>query len=194
MIGTRSVAFLILMVLHNIWWFILIHNFTPFCFLVMGMLDLIYGLHFHSHKKKKKTFIFRQYNDDIMIAMAFHITDVLIVFWTVCSDTDQRKHKSSRSLAFVKGKHRWTVDSPHKGPVRWKMFPFGDVIKYRFCQNCKFLIVNLYMQDPQMSLSGGILTCTVVRHINLLIWAWAKYGSPLLTNLLINKISAFSHV
>ena len=32
------------------------------------------------------------------------------------------------SLAFVRGFHRWPVNSPHKGPVTRKMFPFDDVI------------------------------------------------------------------
>ena len=41
---------------------------------------------------------------------------------------DQRKHQSSTSLAFVWGIHRWPVNSPHKGPVAQKMFPFDDVI------------------------------------------------------------------
>ena len=42
--------------------------------------------------------------------------------------TDQRKHQSSTSLAFVRGIHQWPVNSPHKGPVTLKMFPFDDVI------------------------------------------------------------------
>ena len=41
---------------------------------------------------------------------------------------DQRKHQSSSSLAFVRGIRRWPVNSPHKGPVTRKMFPFDDVI------------------------------------------------------------------
>ena len=41
---------------------------------------------------------------------------------------DQRQHQSSASLAFVRGIHRWPMDSPHKGPVTGKMFPFDDVI------------------------------------------------------------------
>ena len=28
----------------------------------------------------------------------------------------------------MRGIHRWPVNSPHKGPVTWKMFPFHDVI------------------------------------------------------------------
>ena len=43
-------------------------------------------------------------------------------------DADQRKHQSSASLAFVRGIHRWPVNSPHKWPVTRKMFPFDDVI------------------------------------------------------------------
>ena len=35
----------------------------------------------------------------------------------VCSDADQRKHKSSASLAFVRGIHRWPVNPPHIWPV-----------------------------------------------------------------------------
>ena len=68
------------------------------------------------------------YSDVIMSAMASQITGVLIVCLNVCSVADQRKHQSSMSLAFVRGIHRWQVNSPHKGPVTRKMFPFDDVI------------------------------------------------------------------
>ena len=62
-----------------------------------------------------------------MSAMASQITGVSIVYSTFCSGTDQRKHQSSASLAFMKGIHRWPVYSPHKGPVTRKMFPFDNV-------------------------------------------------------------------
>ena len=39
-----------------------------------------------------------------------------------------KKHQSSESLAFVRGIHRWPVNSPHKGQVTWKILPFDDVI------------------------------------------------------------------
>ena len=42
--------------------------------------------------------------------------------------TDQRKHQSSASLAFVRRIQRWPANSPHKWPVTRKMFPFDDVI------------------------------------------------------------------
>ena len=41
---------------------------------------------------------------------------------SVYSVADQRKHQSSASLAFVRGIHRWPVNSPHKGPVKRKCF------------------------------------------------------------------------
>ena len=63
-----------------------------------------------------------------MSTMAPEITSLTIVCSTVYSDADQRKHQSSASLAFVWGIHRWPVNSPHKGPVTRKVFPFDDVI------------------------------------------------------------------
>ena len=63
-----------------------------------------------------------------MSAMASQITSLTIVYSTVYSGADQRKYQSPASLAFVRGNHRWPVNSPHKGPVTRKMFPFDDVI------------------------------------------------------------------
>ena len=68
------------------------------------------------------------YNDVIMGAIACQITSLTIVFSIVYLDTDQRKHQSSTSLAFVRGIHRRPVNSPHKWPITRKMFPFDDVI------------------------------------------------------------------
>ena len=44
------------------------------------------------------------------------------------SGADRRKDQSSASLAFVRGIHRWPVNSPHKGPITRKKLPFDDVI------------------------------------------------------------------
>ena len=67
-------------------------------------------------------------SDVIMNATASQIAGVLIVCSTVCSGANQRKHQSSVSLTFVRGNHRWPVDSLHKGPVTQKRFSFDDVI------------------------------------------------------------------
>ena len=63
-----------------------------------------------------------------MSAMASQITGVSTVCSNVGLDVDKWKHQSSASLAFVRGIHRWPVNSPHKRPVTRKMFPFDDVI------------------------------------------------------------------
>ena len=63
-----------------------------------------------------------------MGAIASQITRLTIVYSTVYSDVDQRKHQSSASLAFVMGIDRWSVNSPYKWPVTRKMFRFYDVI------------------------------------------------------------------
>ena len=57
------------------------------------------------------------YGDVVISTIASQITSVSMVYSSVCSDADQRKHQSSASLAFVRGIHRWPVNSPHKGPV-----------------------------------------------------------------------------
>ena len=44
----------------------------------------------------------QHYNDVIMSEMASQITSLMIVYSTVYSDADQRKHQSSASLAFVR--------------------------------------------------------------------------------------------
>ena len=67
------------------------------------------------------------YIDVIMTAMASQITRLTIIYSTVYSGANQRKHQSSASLAFVRGIHRWPMNSPQKGPVTRKMFPFDDV-------------------------------------------------------------------
>ena len=62
------------------------------------------------------------YSDVIMSAMASPITSLTIVYSTVFLGAGQRKHQNSAPLAFVRGIHRWPVNSPHKGPVTRKCF------------------------------------------------------------------------
>ena len=70
------------------------------------------------------------YNDVIMSEVASQITSLTIVYSSVYSGADQRKHKSSASPAFVWGIHQWPVNSPHKWPVTRNFFPFDDVIVF----------------------------------------------------------------
>ena len=93
------------------------------------------------------------YNDVIMGAMASQITSLTIVYSTVYSDADKRKHQSSASLAFVRGIHRWPVNSLHKWPVTRKMFPIDDVIMFssnthRFTRSQCFHVVFLSCWNP----------------------------------------------
>ena len=67
------------------------------------------------------------YCDVIIGAMASQITSLTIAYSSIHSGADGRKHQSSASLAFVRGIHRWPMNSLHKGPVTRKMFPFDDV-------------------------------------------------------------------
>ena len=62
------------------------------------------------------------YDDVIMTTMASQITSLTIVYSTVYSDADQRKHQSSASLAFVRGFHRDRWIPRTKGQLRGKCF------------------------------------------------------------------------
>ena len=68
------------------------------------------------------------YTDVTISPMASQITSLEIVYSTLHSGADQRRHQSSASLAFVRRIHRGPVNSPHKRSVTRKMFSFDDVI------------------------------------------------------------------
>ena len=101
-------------------------------------------------------------SDVIMSPMASQITSLTIVCSTVYSVADQRKHQSSASLAFVRGIHRWPVNSPHKWPVTRKMFPFDDVI-----MSCA--VLRIY-DDFTHDLQGCITGTSVILWLSLTIW------------------------
>ena len=114
------------------------------------------------------------YNDVIMGMMASHITSLTTVYSTVYLGEDQRKHQSSTSLAFVWGIHRGPVNSPHKWPVTWKMFPLDDVIMlFHVSAWCKVSAKPL----PRWMVSGLDHHMKVYRETNLPItnrWVSAR--------------------
>ena len=77
-----------------------------------------------------------------MSTMASQITSVSIVWYTVCSGADRRKHQNSVSLAFVSGIHRWPVESPHKWAIKAYFFhlmtsSYIFINELRLCLNYK---------------------------------------------------------
>ena len=88
------------------------------------------------------------YGDVVMGRVASQITSLTIVYLTVYSGADQIKNQSSASLAFVRGIHRGPVNSPHKWPVMRKMFPFDDVIMFRFTKQ-RALVINAKTSCPR---------------------------------------------
>ena len=87
------------------------------------------------------------YSDVIMSPMASQITSLKIDYSSVYSGADQRKHQTSALLAFVRGIHRWPLNSMHKGPVTWKIFPFDDTIMISMKQNNDIMIPSWYHHD-----------------------------------------------
>ena len=65
-----------------------------------------------------------------------------------------KKYQSSVSLAFVRGIHRWPMNSPHKGPGTLKMLPVDDVNMWKWHVKCHspdrklcMLIINSNLTD-----------------------------------------------
>ena len=63
-----------------------------------------------------------------MGTMAAQITRLTIVYSTVYSRRRPKKTSKLHVTGLVREIHRWQVNSPHKGPVTRKMFPFDDVV------------------------------------------------------------------
>ena len=115
------------------------------------------------------------HSDAIMNAMASQITSLMIVYSTVYSDADQRKHQSSMSLAFVRGIHRWQVNYPHKGPVTQKMFPFDEVIMFVIWIMYVWVTNLVWWPNPQSDISR-ILDKTPGGCWSVLCNRWSNQG------------------
>ena len=90
-----------------------------------------------------------------MSAMSSPICSFTMVYSTVYSSADQRKHQSSVSLAFVRGIHRWPANSPHKRPVTRKLFPFDDVIM-QFCLSKRWLTTYVIYRMNILEVLGSV--------------------------------------
>ena len=142
-------------------WYNNLHQFTEtddvvilmkFSSLIVSMLLFTKQLQCCSQRWKFR----RHYSDVIMSAMASQLTGISFVCFPVCSGADQRKHQSSASLPFVRGIHWWPADSPHKGPVTRKMFPFDDVIikmEDHFCHCIALCLFGFVLDDLYIFIS-----------------------------------------
>ena len=104
-----------------------------------------------------------------MSAMVSQITGVSIVYSTVSSGADQRKHQSSASLAFVRLTHRWPMNSSHKGPVARKIFPF-DASSWNgeYVHTFGGLAYIIFQNQETPSRLGAALSCL----------AWPRLAMP----------------
>ena len=63
-------------------------------------------------------------------------------------------------MAFVRGIHKWPLNSPHKWPVTRKMFPFDDVIivdnnfTYIFLNENAFILIWISFKVPKLPIDN----------------------------------------
>ena len=104
--------------------------------------------------------------------MASQITSLTIVYSTVYSGADHRKYQSSASPDFVQGIHRWPVNSPHKGPVTRKLFPFDDVIMERIGSGGGLEPFQVVSRNPrQCGVRKSVVKSTILTQIK---WRYLK--------------------
>ena len=65
---------------------------------------------------------------------------------------------------FVRGSHRWSVDSPHKGPVMRKTFPCHGVVKTKVQSVPVFYLLLGISSDYARPITGQVteVTCPVI--------------------------------
>ena len=132
-------------------------------------------------------------------------TSLNIVYPTVSSGADQRKHQSSASLAFVWGIHRWPVNVAHKGPVTRKTFLFDDVIMesptwtaravlHANGQHYSETLIHWLTHKPQTNkITVEIGDRNNIHHVLFLICLWACHHT-LPTELCLNLLKNFPPV
>ena len=135
------------------------------------------------------------YGDVIMGSVVSQITSLTIDYSTVYSDAGQRKHQRSASLAFVWWIHRGPVNSPHKWPVTWKMFPFDDVIMDFSSVWNRIFILMIFSPQAAMEVVILITVCSdsdrfvsklLFFHFRYVIQIWWKFLSALINIMVIN--------
>ena len=115
------------------------------------------------------------YDDVIMSPIASQITSLTIVYSTIYSGADQRKHQSSASLAFVRGIHRDRWIPRTKGQLRGKCFHLMTSSWKRRCIHK--VEVFIWSQSKQFPL--------IISDIVEEVWhegqtsIWAKISPPL---------------
>ena len=125
-------------------------------------LFIIFGLIDNNDQGICYVWLHMWHSDVIMGTMTSQITSLAIVYLTVNSGTDQKNTKAPRHWPL------WEVfagESPNKGPVTRKMFPFDDVIMPHFLK--KYFIC---------SVERSIVTLLVTRPWEILVYKSHGYS------------------
>ena len=114
------------------------------------------------------------YNDVIMTTMASQITSLTVVYSTVYSDANQRKHQSSTSLAFVWGIHRDRWIPRTKGQLRGKCFHLMTSSWYAN-PSALYLPQSSRIHFLSKPSSGGVLRVRVFKQIDIFFSNFATF-------------------
>ena len=122
------------------------------------------------------------YNDVVMTTMASQITSLTVVYSTVYSDVDQRKHQSSASLAFVWGIHRDRWIPRTKGQLRVIM-----IMPVKTISNCPACRTYLIATRFWVVVICPIIKCLTVLEFSFILFDLCLFIT--IFNLILNYVS-----
>ena len=94
------------------------------------------------------------------------------------SGAHKKNHQSPVSLAFVRGIHRWPVDSPHKGPVTRKMFSFDALIMEAAHKPAMMFRCIVIIPAPSSSGEGNVVERVIDSDMVLLMGSFLRKLRP----------------
>ena len=134
-----------------------------------------------------------------MGAMTSHITSLTIVYSSVYSGADKKKHQSSASLAFARGIHRSPLKSRTNGQRRGKCFHLmtsscftltqGEMfnwnttlnnLHWQMCQSYSIRIEFRHVISNDRQCSGSFMTGTASRRNMELYFSWQAFSNIIL--------------
>ena len=122
------------------------------------------------------------YDDVIMTTVASQITSLTVVYSTVCSDADQRKHQSYASLAFV-----WEITETGEFPAQTASYAENVSIWWRHHVFEKKM--SPFKHSKMDALMGWFHTSSV--YVGNVVYTWFQ-PSSFLTHWLRHKIDIIS--
>ena len=111
-----------------------------------------------------------------MSITASQIRLTTLLFIQQLDQSNYKTYQSTHCWSFVRGIHQWSMDSPYKGPVMWKVFPCHDIIMLPLK-----MVSELSLSEISINVSITVWLIHLCLFIVLLFWNHTQYNEPWVT-------------